>query len=115
MMYTRGYKVWGRYGRELLMLVLQVGGGKMRLLKPRYARFGCDVLLEFSRPYVQLASRDLHWEYGLFSREVPYWFVTIYDASGIVELRCMNEGEARAIKRYAERMAQRREKRKGRA
>ncbi|MCI8467924.1 MAG: hypothetical protein HFJ75_00200 [Eggerthellaceae bacterium] len=115
MMYTRGYKVYGRRGNEPLTLALQVGGGRMRLVEPRRTGLGFDVLYEFPCPVVRIEGHNLHWKHGLFSRQVFDWYVTIYDKTGIVALRCMSEWDARAIKRYAERMAQRREKRKGRA
>ena len=101
-MYTRGYKVHGRRGTEPLTLVLQTGGGKMRLLEPRRTRPGLDVLRVFEHPKVRIDSLNDHIHAGLINTRRCDWYVTINDESGAVALRCERESDARAIKRYAE-------------
>ena len=102
-MYTKGYKVYANRGKERLTLLLQTGGGKMRLAEPRQTRFGLDTLREFSNPTVTVESRPRKFCSGFFNQIDANWYVTISDpTAGVVTLLCSSKGDAYAIKRYAE-------------
>lgn len=102
-MYTKGYKVYANRGTQRLTLVLQTGGGKMRLLEPRQTRFGCDTLYEFEQPTVRVEGSPRQFVKGAFNQIDTDWYVTISDpAAGVVPLLCSSKGAAFAIKRYAE-------------
>lgn len=101
-MYTKGYKVYANRGEERLTLLLQTGGGKMRLAEPRQTRLGLDTLREFPSPTVSVESRPRKFRAGLFNQVDANWYVTISDpTAGAVTLLCASKGDALAIQRYA--------------
>ena len=101
-MYTKGYKVYASRGKGQLTLLLQTGGGKMRLVEPRQTRFGLDTIREFSSPTVSVESRPRKFRTGFFNQIDTNWHITISDpTAGVVPLLCSSKGDALAIQRYA--------------